>query len=821
MEAMRHLLNQKLIGNLAVIAAFFSLFFAYHSENIPDFKLQAKSLSNELTLLKQVFKIVESYYVDKKKIDPESLCKSSVLHISDKFKYLSHQTTTPLAFQLNISKIDESLKVNCNLTNDGIKLAHQLDIMTQFLLKYKKNLLEDHHTNLLQEVIQGALNSLDPHTTFLSAKEYSNLKGQTKGKFGGLGIIVTLEEGILSVVSPIEGTPAEKSGVKKGDKIVKINGDNTYGIELDDLVEKMRGDPGTEIEVAILRKGFLMPKPFTLKREIIKIQNVTSKYLQDGIGKVAISSFGGPIHNDIREKIAEFETKHGKLKGLILDLRNNPGGLLDEAIQASDIFIDSGIIVSTKSAKSSESFARNADTLKTTPIIVLVNGGSASASEIVAGALQDHERAIVIGTKTFGKGSVQSLFDLEENNALKITVSKYYTPSGKSIQNFGITPDILMDPVIFHQEKKKAYFTYSDVGRKEADLSHHLENSERSLRTSKWEMPVAITKEDYEKSVKENPESQDYELELAMSLLKNLNWNQEEDFNALKMMSLMDKHLKSYQSDNQKKLSLKLKEFGIDWNGGKQRIIYPGDLTAKINIKSKEKILKAGEEIQIELTLHNHTEIPLYQVRAQTFSSKDIFENREFVFGNIPPKSQLTKSATMKIPEYWKQEDGFFEILAYSQKEEIFKGGKTPFSIKPIPHPELKESFTFQDLINKKKPQSNGNGDGVINPGETFTIKVMVENKGKNKSSKLTVKLHNLNGEYTKINKEEQSLQGLAIGQKREVTFTIKVNKKFNQPDLSFGLAIIDKAFAKRVIKNIVIPINKNSQLNRASVEVK
>ncbi len=301
---------------------------------------------------------------------------------------------------------------------------------------------------LIYGAITGMLRELDPHSSFLTPTDYKELQIETRGQFGGLGIEITVKNNVLTVVSPLEGTPADKAGIKANDQILKIDDQPTQGMSLMDAVQKMRGPKGSKVKLMIFRKGLAKPMDIELARAIIAIKSVKSMQLAPGFGYVRISSFESVTANDLSKAIKKLQADNsGTLQGLILDLRNNPGGLLDQAVEVSDQFLNGGLIVYTGGRLEDQKMrfeAHKKDHPLTVPMVVLVNGGSASASEIVAGALQDHKRAIIMGEQTFGKGSVQTVIPLNDGSALRLTTSLYYTPSGRSIQAEGITPDIVV-----------------------------------------------------------------------------------------------------------------------------------------------------------------------------------------------------------------------------------------------------------------------------------------------------------------------------------------------------------------------------------------
>lgn len=373
---------------------------------------------------------------------------------------------------------------------------------------------------LLEDAIRGMLSGLDPHSNFLNLEEFKELRVGTTGQFGGLGIEVGMENGFVKVISPIDDTPAKRAGVLAGDLVVRLNDKPVKGMTLSDAVKIMRGKPNTDILLTIIREGEEKPLKITITREIIKVKSVKSKMLEEKYGYVRITSFQSRTTQDLLSAIDKLKKQNDdKLNGLILDLRNNPGGVLSAAIGVSDAFITDGLIVYTEGRirdSSHKYTATPSDSINDAPLIVLVNGGSASASEIVAGAIQDHKRGIIMGTKTFGKGSVQTIQDLGNGAAVKLTTARYFTPKGRSIQALGITPDIIQSTTKINSAKKERA-----NGIKEKDLTRHLSNPAKSEK----EPAAKDTENKDEKAKKEEPNlaETDFQLFEALNLLKGLN----------------------------------------------------------------------------------------------------------------------------------------------------------------------------------------------------------------------------------------------------------------------------------------------------------
>jgi carboxyl-terminal processing protease len=381
--------------------------------------------------------------------------------------------------------------------------------------------------DLIEAAITGMLTSLDPHSSYLNPKTFKDMRVQTRGKFGGLGIEVTMENGLIKIVSPIDDTPAFRAGLKPGDLITHLNGEQVRGLTLSQSVEKMRGKVGEDIILTIQRadkEAFEV----TVTRGIIPIRTVRSRVEGTDIGYIRITSFSQPTETGLKTAFKKLKQKLGnKFSGLILDLRNNPGGLLDQAIAVSDAFLEKGEIVSTRSRNKEDHKRFNAkpgDLAAGNPIIVLINGGSASASEIVAGALQDHKRAIILGTKSFGKGSVQTIIPLEKNGAMRLTTARYYTPSGKSIQEIGVEPDIIVEPARIETQKPRKRTREGDLrGALKNDNSKNLvddknQGSKKKLGNSHKKQPNVESKQ----QVKIEPAPQDFQLQRALDLLRGI-----------------------------------------------------------------------------------------------------------------------------------------------------------------------------------------------------------------------------------------------------------------------------------------------------------
>jgi len=412
-------------------------------------------------------------------------------------------------------------------SNDDLEETYKnLEVFSNVLSIVQQNYVDDIDTKeTLEGAIKGMLISLDPHSSFLKPDDFKELQVETKGSFSGIGIEITLKDDMLTVVSPIEDTPAFKVGIQAGDRIIKIEDESTKDMSIFEAVKKLRGVKGSEVTISIHREDWTDIQEFTIVRDVIPIHSVRSNILEPGYGYVRITNFQRNTSKDLKSSIEELLNEN-MLKGLVLDLRNNPGGLLDASVKVVDIFLDEGIIVSTKGRLEDQNMEFSAHGVGPDydfPMVILINGGSASASEIVAGALQDHKRALILGTQSFGKGSVQTIIPMSDGAGLRLTTARYYTPNGTSIQATGITPDVLV-PVVNIKENDKDKGPMKFL--REKDLRHHLENGDRIKQK---EEPQTIEKSSLisdkvtiDEKTKEKLKS-DNQLNTALLVLKSLN----------------------------------------------------------------------------------------------------------------------------------------------------------------------------------------------------------------------------------------------------------------------------------------------------------
>lgn len=413
---------------------------------------------------------------------------------------------------------------------------NQLNLFADVFERIRSNYVKDvDDEELIEAAINGMLTSLDPHSTYLNSKRYENMQVQTSGEFGGLGIEVTMDKGVILVVSPMDDTPASRAGVQAGDYITRIDGEQINGLTLNEAVEKMRGKVGTDIDVTIIRKGAPDAIEMTLTRAIIEVKSVRH-HIEDEIGYIRISSFTDKTTSGLRDALDEIKEELGdNLQGIVLDLRNNPGGLLNQAVDVSDTFLDRGEIVSTRTRNDrniQRYNARSGDSIERKSLVVLINGGSASASEIVAGALQDHERAVVVGTQSFGKGSVQTVIPLSTDGAMSLTTAYYFTPSGNSIQGEGIIPDVVVEQLRLNEmeaaqnQRTEASLrgSLANPNTAEEDDEAEQEALNKAIEESSASDEAETDEEDeeYKQKHRMTTAQDDYQLNFALNLIRGM-----------------------------------------------------------------------------------------------------------------------------------------------------------------------------------------------------------------------------------------------------------------------------------------------------------
>jgi carboxyl-terminal processing protease len=667
--------------------------------------------------------------------------------------------------------------------------------------------------------VNGMLRTLDPHTVLLTPDVYEEMRTSTRGEFGGLGIVISIREDQLTVIKPMENTPASRAGLKRGDKIVQIDDEVTLNMPLNEAVDRLRGAPGSDVEVWITRPGkggFAKAKKISLTRAVIQIPSVQSKMLSAGVGYVHIESFQGNTDSDLEAALEKL--RQTGMKGLVLDLRDDPGGLLEQAVRVSDLFLTSGTIVVTSSNDPSdrdEKFARADGTEPPYPMVVLVNGRSASASEIVAGALKGHDRALIVGERTFGKGSVQVLYDFEDGSALKLTIAQYLTPGDVSIQEVGIVPDIAIDPMTVDPEDMD--LTLNTNFLRESDLGQHLtsdrvRSAEQPSATLHYALPAETRRRLREadpQDDEENEREQEFLLRFAQTLLGGVG----SGATRVELLSSSKKIVADSGAQEMKRVAEELKALGVDWSAGDDK--GASDVDVSVSTDRPDNRARAGEPFALKVKVTNKGKAPLYQLRATTKSDFGLFHERELIFGKVMPGQTREWTAQLGICQGEGAERRCAiprNVLARADGikikfEEAHGHAPAPVEVRTtleaLPRPSFAYAYQLAD--------SKGNGNGFAERGESLTLYFRVRNTGVGPAFKTATSLRNLSGRGLSLKDGRFSFDSLAPGAEQEVAFTFDVLGDIESDEIKLEVAVYDTELREGVTEKITIPLKKDA----------
>ncbi len=685
----------------------------------------------------------------------------------------------------------------------------------------------------------GMLHTLDPHSVLLSPEAYKEMSLTTSGQFGGLGIVISIRDQQLTVINPMPGTPAGRAGVKKYDRIVKINNEATLNMGLNEAVNHLRGQPGTKVTVWIHRDGdggWPGVKPFELIRETIRVASVEHRVLpgDGGIGYIRIKQFQANTSADLEAALADLR-KSGEIKGLVLDLRGNPGGLLDQSARVADKFLTSGPIVATVGnpnpsagePEREEKVATPAGTEPNYPIALLVSGSSASASEIVAGAMKNHDRAVLIGETTFGKGSVQLVFsDLPDKAALKLTIAQYLTEPGDiSIQGTGVTPDIQLDPMT--ADLQEMDLTVDTGMVKERDLSRSLSNA----RTREGQKPSEVlrynlpSKERQELRERGGDPDDNFQMEFPIRFARDLvsrvpQGKRPDQVRAAKQL------VAEVRAQEVAKLAQDLQTIGIDWSDvpANEPAAGPPSVDIKLETDRANNEVTAGEPMSLKLTLTNKGATPLYRLNAVTKSDNGLFDNKELVVGKLDPGKTKTASIplgwcdvegkkvgstvplpkdaprTCRIPRDTHTRSDVITLKFDEARGRAPQSTSTRVSVRALERPVF--AYSYQVVDNRK-----GNGDGRAQKGEGFTMYVSVRNVGKGRAYETQANLKNLSGDGLLLREGRYDISNLAPGEQRKISFTFDVEPQLVDSEAKVELSISDRDLRESILEKIRMPI--------------
>ena len=725
-------------------------------------------------------------------------------------------------------------------------VAAKLRVVFAFLQKHLQG-TEVKLRDVEYTACNGILSTLDPHSVFLSPEAYKEMNLSTSGHFGGLGIVISIRDQLLTIIRPMPDTPAGRSGLKRYDRVMKINNESTLNMPLDDAVRRLRGKPGTEVSVWVARDGeWEGVKKFVLTRERIKVPSVLHKRLEGDIGYVRLKQFQQTSEQEIRRALAQIRDE-GPLKGLVLDLRGNPGGLLDQAAKVSDLFIERGELVVTVGSSDGRDVkkARVDGTEPVYPMVVLVNRSAASASEIVAGALKNHERAIIVGETTFGKGSVQLVFPdvTKDKAALKLTIAQYLTPGDKSIQGVGVTPHVALDPMTV--DSLEMDLTVQKDGVRERDLSQSLSNS----RAKKPAKPAQVVRyylpQDRRQLLRErggeleDEFQMDFQIKFARELVKRMPPGQ----SAPQQLAAVQDFIEDTGEHELADVSKDLKGLEVDWSVPATKPIpgpAKGDFDVTIATDRPSNTVAAGNSINVKVSVTNKGTVPVFRLRATTESDNPYFAEKELVFGKIAPGETKVVSAplswcdvegrkvgsTQPTPENAPRECKIpMDALTRSDGVKVHfdaAGGHTPASVEIRPTITALERPLFQYSY-QVSDDLEGNGDGLLQRGERATMYLTVKNVGPGPSHDTQANLANRSGEGVLLRKGRFDISNMKPGDVRHVEFTFDVQPELSEDEVVLGLSVGDRDLREFAHEKVKLPIVERVQLSSAagSVETK
>ena len=817
-----------LLGLVVVLAAF-TISFGWPVQNglqididtSPRARAARQDLPWDLTKLQVMNRVIHEVnndYVDPSRIDHQKMMLAGLNAIQ--------QGIAPVL--VHYEEGAEKLKVQVNSSEGEFsvgdvsspwELAGRFREVFAFLQKE----LQDEDDLELREVeyvaIDGMLKTLDPHTSLLRPEIYKEMRTSTRGQFGGLGIVISIRDGHLTVIRPIDDTPASKAGLQRGDRIVKIEGESTLNMPLSGAVDRLRGAPGSKVTIFIRRKNangaWSAQRKVQLTRDVIRIESVEQRMLRDSVGYIKINNFQGNTEDDLRKALRSLHKK--KMRGLVLDLRGNPGGLLDQAVQVADTFIEGGPIVTTSSQdprQREEKYATRPGTEERYPMVVLMNGQSASASEIVAGALKNHDRALIIGEQSFGKGSVQVLYELHDDSALKLTVAQYLTPGDVSIQGVGIVPDIAITPMTV--DKEDMDLKVNEFYLREADLDAHLthESASDSQRPSVV-MGYYLNPElrqrlrEAEPDEEENEDKENFLIRFSKNLIVNAKSSKRPQ-----MLRESQPILERVQKQENEKVARDLRKLGVDWGVGRDE--GPSEVRVVVKTSAGDAAVQAGDPLSLEVQVTNEGKHTLHQLRATTESDYGLFKGRELVFGKLAPGETKSWSTTLglcltenekrqcRIPRATVDRADGITVEFEEAHGHVPDPVEVRTLIRALPHPRFAYGLQVADNL-------RGNGDGRVQVGEQVTVYFTVKNVGEAKTFDLQANVQNKSGQGVLLyDGRFERKEGLRRGESWVVPFTLQVLPEFEEDEATLMLGVLDNELGISAGQKLVIPIDRD-----------
>lgn len=789
----------------------FIIIWSYSPKGLPEESQQHYKIS-EAKLLNQVLTIVLEDYINPEKIKPYEMLISALKYMQIKIPslFVKINDKDPKDTLINISIGDKEFSIT--VENEKLTPWRFSNIMQKIFAFIEKNFKETEEIKLKDIeyiAINGILHTLDPHSVLMTKESLEEMEIDTRGEFGGLGIIISKHpdppcSGRLTVMEVLPFTPASKVGLKPMDQILEIDGESSDCMELDEAVSRMRGVPGTSVKIKVIRAGWKKPKEYQIIRDIIHVDSVKSELLPGGIGYVKINSFQSNTDEDLKKHLQILKEKG--MKALILDLRDNPGGLLSQAENVSNLFLEGGTIVVTASNKSKEKEVLNAtpkDTEPFYPVVVLVNNNSASASEIVSGALQLHNRALVVGSKTFGKGSVQYLYNLWDGSALKLTIAEYLIAGRLSIQSTGVIPDMTVHTI--KVEKGIVDIEPNEPFLSEKDLELVEENHNKNYLRKLPELSLGIyvpynegeeivCNKKGECNVKPEEKLDKALVEVIRLFLAGL--DSYVDVDRLALFQAMKEFVQKFEEEQSLLIAKKLKEFNIDWS--KKGRDSKNNSSIEVEITTKGMI--AGKKGEIIVTVKNIGENPIYRLRAYTDSENYLFKGLEFVFGKLEPGESRSWKREICISQLTVPREDPVEFIFKDDSGKVIKTVSKSISVEK--GDEINYAFGY-----RWSDKEGGDGDGIIEAGEKIRLEFALKNIGTTTTNTI-ITCHNKNLKEVKIDKCYFSSGELKAGSMKKFSMNLDIKKETKENNIGVELFLQDNLGRAYKSYNLYLPLN-------------
>jgi carboxyl-terminal processing protease len=809
----------------------------------PDHDLSALRVFNRVVLL-----IKDNYY-DPKRIQPRKMLVQALDNVERQVaEIMVDGDEKSSKLKVTVNKVSKEFDISG--VDTFWRMSFALKDVFDFVNKNLSAQSKEDSRDIEYAAVNGMLSTLDPHSILLKPDYFKEMKLQTKGEFGGLGFIIQMKEGNLTVVRVLKGTPAQRAGIKSKDVIQRIGNESTVNMDLNDAVDRLRGKPGSDVSLTVLRTSWPAPKQMTLTRAVINVESVEAKLLENNVGYIKLKGFQGNTARDLHAELKRLKQEAQQnsrdpqkpgLKGVVLDLRGNPGGLLEQAIQISDAFVSEGTIVTTVgySDKMREVKKAHADDTDTNlPLAVIVNSGSASASEIVAGALKNLNRAVIVGRQSFGKGSVQVLYDFPDESALKLTIAQYLTPGDVSIQEVGITPDIELVPSRVNKDRVDVFAPRKTMG--EADLSGHFGNPNSDKVASKREEIAPKEKpleelrflrdeppppkdakaaadkkdkpdrDDYEADdlEGEDPDTdeivEDYQIRFARDLILAAPASTRDA-----MLRAAKPFIAGRRAEEAVRIEKAIEALGLDWNAGEMARAASGQAAPRLVYDMKPAAgqkVSAGDTLAWTVTIENAGTTAVHRLRAWSESENPYLDRREFLFGKLGPGEKKTWTVNVKLAKEMVSRRDDVTLNFFDDEGDKLENLKGEVNVVELPRPLFAYSWQIVDKC------ETCNGDGLAQPGETVELAVEVKNLGAGKAFDLLGSLKNKGDEKISLSKGRSKMGEVLPGQTKSATFEFQVMPDFKAQSAPLQLTLGDEATDEFVTEKISLPVSMHKE---------